>query len=103
MFNPESRPSAMWEHRIRQRAHEIYEARVRNGISGTDWEDWFEAERVVLAEIQGSKLCGMHLETLTIRPEQKAAVETKLQDSGLHVDDVEKLAQGHSVSPDTAK
>jgi hypothetical protein len=104
MSNPESRPTAMWERRIRQRAQEIYEARLRNGISATDWDDWLEAERIDLAEIQRSKLCEVHHETHKLKPEQKDAVETKLQThSGLHVEDVEKIAQGRSISSETSK
>ena len=99
MSDLKSGPNAMWEHRIRQRAHEIYEARLRNCISATDWEDWLEAERVLVKEIQGSKLCETRQETHKLKPEQKDTVETKLQGhGGLHVEDVEKLAQGHSIS-----
>lgn len=46
-------PNAMWEHRIRQRAHEIYEAKHRQGLASSDWQDWLEAEREVQDEIRG--------------------------------------------------
>ena len=87
-------PNPMWEHRIRQRAHEIYEARLRKFISASDWEDWLEAERMLVKELQGSKLCEKHQETQTFNLD---AVETKLQThSRLHVEDVEKMAQSAS-------
>ena len=37
---------AMFEHRIRQRAHEIYQARQENPAS----YDWLQAEREILKE-----------------------------------------------------
>jgi hypothetical protein len=48
-------PSAMWEHRIRQRAYEIYEAGLQNHASSSDWQDWLQAEREILREIRGSQ------------------------------------------------
>jgi hypothetical protein len=51
--------NAMWEHRIRQRAYEIYEARLRSCISSTDLQDWLEAEREVQKEIRGSQDLGV--------------------------------------------
>ena len=48
-------PNAMWEKRIRQRAYEIYEARLQNScLSSNELQDWLEAERTVLQEIQGA-------------------------------------------------
>jgi Protein of unknown function (DUF2934) len=61
MSDLKSGPNAMWEHRIRQRAFEIYQARRQRCIPGTDCQDWLEAERLVLEEIQGSKLCETYL------------------------------------------
>ena len=40
-------PDAMLEHRIRQRAYEIYHARVKDA----NLQDWLQAEREVLDEI----------------------------------------------------
>jgi len=54
MSDLKSGPNAMWEHRIRQRAFEIYETRPRNCITSTDREDWLEAERQMRNEIRGS-------------------------------------------------
>jgi Protein of unknown function (DUF2934) len=55
MSDLKSGPNAMWEHRIRQRAYEIYETRLRNTCRPpNELEDWLEAEREVLHEIQGS-------------------------------------------------
>jgi hypothetical protein len=48
-------PNAMWEQRVRQRAYEIYEARLRNCISSSAWKDWEEAELKVGNEIRGSQ------------------------------------------------
>jgi hypothetical protein len=48
-------PNAMWEHRVRQRAYEIYEARLQKGLSSSEVLDWLEAERDVLGEIRGSQ------------------------------------------------
>lgn len=58
MSDLEFGPNAMWEQRIRQRAYEIYEARLRSRTSSTDWEDWLEAEREVRDEIRGSQDIG---------------------------------------------
>jgi hypothetical protein len=55
MSELKSAPNAMWEHRIRQRAYEMYEARLRSCISSTDLQDWLEAEREVDNEIRGSQ------------------------------------------------
>jgi hypothetical protein len=43
-------PDAMLEHRIRQRAYEIYEAKLHR----SDLQDWLQAEREVLDEISGA-------------------------------------------------
>jgi len=49
--NMETRtPDPMLEHRIRVRAYELYEKRLRS----TDVDDWVEAEREILAEIEGA-------------------------------------------------
>ena len=58
MSDLKSGTNAMWEQRIRQRAHEIYESKMRSGVSSTDWQDWLEAEREVLTEIRGSQELG---------------------------------------------
>lgn len=48
-------PNAMWEKRIRHRAYEIYEARLQSScLSSNELQDWLEAERTVLQEIQGT-------------------------------------------------
>jgi hypothetical protein len=59
MSELKSGPNAMWEHRIRQRAYEIYEAKLRSCISSTDLQDWLEAEREVHNEIRGSQELSM--------------------------------------------
>jgi hypothetical protein len=48
-------PNAMWEHRVRQRAYEIYQARLRNCFSSSDLQDWKESEREVLDAIRGTQ------------------------------------------------
>ena len=45
-----AQPDPMLEHRIRQRAYELYQVRVQ----GSDSQDWLQAEREVLHEITGS-------------------------------------------------
>jgi Protein of unknown function (DUF2934) len=47
---PMAQPDPMLEHRIRQRAHELYQVRVQ----GSDLQDWLQAEREVLHEITSS-------------------------------------------------
>jgi Protein of unknown function (DUF2934) len=44
---PTAQPAAMLEHRIRQRAYELYQVRVQ----GFALQDWLQAERDVLDEI----------------------------------------------------
>jgi hypothetical protein len=44
------RPDAMLQHRIKQRAYELYRARE----DGSDLRDWLQAEREVLDEITPS-------------------------------------------------
>jgi hypothetical protein len=41
-------PDAMLEHRIRQRAYEIYQARLKNPA----FHDWLQAEHEILEEIR---------------------------------------------------
>ena len=48
---PTAQPDAMLEHRIRQHAYELYQARVH----GSDLHDWLQAEREVLREVSCSK------------------------------------------------
>jgi hypothetical protein len=43
-----NQPDAMLEHRIRQRAYEIYQSRLEN----PPLRDWLEAEREILEEIR---------------------------------------------------
>lgn len=43
-------PDAMLEHRIRQRAYQIYESKLHY----SDLQDWLQAEREVLDEISGA-------------------------------------------------
>lgn len=38
--------------KIREKAHEIFEKRGR--VQGLDWQDWFEAERIILNEQEDS-------------------------------------------------
>jgi Protein of unknown function (DUF2934) len=57
------RPNAMLEHRIRQRAYELYQTRVQ----GSDLQDWLQAEREVLAEISPSSEFAPNKEEVKLR------------------------------------
>jgi Protein of unknown function (DUF2934) len=54
-----NQPDAMLEHRIRQRAYEIYQSRLKNPAL----RDWLEAEHEILEEIRLLERRQLNLET----------------------------------------
>lgn len=42
--------------RIRDRAYEIYEWRIENGIGGNATTDWFDAEQDILEQLKNDNL-----------------------------------------------